>query len=303
MSDKKRDATGAEGIVMPGVRRWLLESFYRIAASGCIPRRFFAVDVPCPKGTPPKERPLQLEIVSHCWNYSGLLTYQLSSLVLYPPQDVSVKMTVFHSLEDDQTCRVLDFFAARKIPKVVWNWWPLPEPQLLRRAIGRNEAALATRADWIWFTDCDLVFHRGCLDALADICAGLQAPLVYPRRLRGTKPLQSDDPLFQSLGAELAVLDIDVSRFEPVSYTRAIGPLQIVRGDVARMAGYCRNINFYMEPVSRDWHRTFEDRTFRWLLGTRGQPMDLPGLYRIHHAQKGRRRGFFAETRPPGSKT
>lgn len=276
---------------MSPLRRLILEHFYRVAASGWIPRRLVGAEVPAPARPTPAAEPLKLEIVSHCWNYAHLLTYQLSSLVLYPPRQVSVRMTVFHSPEDRRTCDVLEHFARENVPNVTWNWWPLERPQLFRRAIGRNMAALATEADWIWFTDCDQVFHRGCLDELAAALSRQQANLVFPRQVACTTSLGADDPIFRAVAGPPQILDIDCSRFEPVIHTKAVGALQIVRGDVARQIGYCNGIALYHEPLTH-WQKTYEDRTFRWLIGSDGVPVDVDGLYRISHVQKGRRRGL-----------
>jgi hypothetical protein len=270
------------------MRKLLFETFYRLAASGLVPRGWIADPPPPVVPLPRNDGPLQLEIVSHCWQYSWVLTYQLSSLVLHPPDGVRLQMTVFHSPEDVATCRVLEFFGGHSHPNITWNWQPLRKELLFRRAIGRNQAALATGADWIWFTDCDQVFHHGCLDSLAPILAGQGGPLVFPREVHCTALLGLDDPLFRAVADGPSLVDIDGRRFSPVTHTRAVGALQIVRGDVARDMGYCNKIKFYQEPLTH-WQKTFEDRTFRWLLGTQGEPIDLPGLYRIEHARKGRR--------------
>lgn len=109
---------------------------------------------------------MKFEIVSHCWRYYRLLTYQLSSLVLYPPSQMQVTMTVFAAEEDEGTNRVMDFFQQRGLPETLTiRRWYLPAGQLMLRIIGRNLAALTTEADWIWFTDCDYVFGDGALDA------------------------------------------------------------------------------------------------------------------------------------------
>ncbi len=110
---------------------------------------------------------MQLEIVSHCWNYSRLLTYQLSSLVLHPPKDCTVKATIFHSVEDAETVQTLEWFAGRQVERVEWNFLSLPPKQLMRRAIGRNIAALASKADAVLFSDCDYAFGDGALDQIA----------------------------------------------------------------------------------------------------------------------------------------
>ena len=41
-----------------------------------------------------------LEIVSHCWGYANMLTYQLSSFVNYPPTKLNLTVTVFYAEED-----------------------------------------------------------------------------------------------------------------------------------------------------------------------------------------------------------
>lgn len=270
------------------MRKLFLETFYRLAASGLVPRGWVADPPPPLLPQPANDGPLELEIVSHCWRYSWVLTYQLSSLLLHPPDGVRLQMTVFYSPEDEPTSRVLQFFGGQSHPSITWDWRPLRRELLFRRAVGRNQAALATRAHWIWFTDCDQVFHRGCLDSLPSILAGHDGPLVFPREVHCTELLGLDDPLFRAVADGPSLVDIDLRRFSPVTHTRAVGALQIVRGDVAREMGYCKDIRFYQEPLTH-WQKTFEDRTFRWLLGTQGEPIHLPGLYRIEHARKGRR--------------
>jgi hypothetical protein len=71
---------------------------------------------------------------------------------------------------------------------------------------------------------------------------------------------------------------------------RAVGPLQIVKGEVARELGYCRDVAKFMRPSAR-WMRTFEDVRFRKILGTRGTPVQAEGLVRIEHHAKGRLSG------------
>jgi hypothetical protein len=233
---------------------------------------------------------MQLQIVSHCWNYSRLLTYQLSSLVLHPPEKLDVTMTVFYNDEDTRTCEVLEYFADREVPGVTWQWRHQEKGELFRRAIGRNLAALANEVDWLWFTDCDQVFHEGCLDALADLLAQHpDAKLLFPRMVACSSHLEQDDSLFDAVEAGPRIVDIDTQQFSPVEHFKAIGGLQIVPGEVARETGYCKDVARFMRPARRIV-RELGDRTFRHALGTHGDPIELPGVYRIEHRQKGRRR-------------
>ncbi len=272
----------------------LLEWFYRFAASGGIPASWVGPDYSSlPK--PQNKTPLSIEIVSHCWNYANILSYQLSSLVRFPPKEVKVCMTVFYSPEDKRTCEVLDYFGKIMLDNVRWNFWPLEKAYLLRRAIGRNLAALQSRADWVYFTDCDVLFREDALDMMGQSLRGENSLLVYPRVHQVSELLPNDDPVFQDYTQSGMIRDILPERFYPEERNRAIGCFQIMRGDAARLGGYCQNITYYHRPVKR-WRKCYEDRTIRWLLGTQGTPVDVPGFFRIRHAAKGRKGKVVGES-------
>ncbi|MBB5211126.1 glycosyltransferase [Microbulbifer hydrolyticus] len=273
----------------------IVSRFLRLAASGWIPASLFQKPLPKKSERAARTGVLDIEIVSHCWQYSHFLVYQLSSLVLYPPSKATVTMTVYYNREDTRTAAVLDFFAKQQVPGVTWNWCELPKESLYRRAIGRNEAALATKADWIWFTDCDLMFREGCIDTLAELLQGRQDSLVFPSRERITSLLADDDPMLNFDPSELRVIGIDDSRFVEQTRDRATGPLQIAHGDIARAGGYCDSLSYYQKPAD-SWCKAHEDRAFRWLLGTQGEPLDIPGVYRIRHVSKGRYTGSKLNT-------
>ncbi len=271
-------------------------AFFRLAAKGWIPARWFEPDLPPVAERGARTGHLSLEVVSHCWNYSHFLVYQLSSLVLFPPTKLDVTMTVFYSEEDEGTVRLLEFFATQTVPGVTWNWQPLPKEKLFRRGIGRNQAALQTKADWVWFTDCDLMFREGCLDILAERLQGRTDALVFPEEERTTDLLAEDNPMLQAGAGEPKVLDIDTTSFVSRHPSKATGPLQIAHGDVCRAVGYCRNIGLYQQPTE-SFAKCHEDRAFRWLIGSQGQPLPIPGVYRIRHVSKGRYTGGETNTR------
>jgi hypothetical protein len=264
--------------------------FMRLAASGWVPARWFLRHLPDESARAARSGRLSLEIVSHCWGYAHLQAYQLSSLLLHPPKQLDVTMTVYFSPEDTDTVALLDHFGAMDVPGVQWNWQPLDKYSLFRRAIGRNQAAHATPADWIWFTDCDVVFHSGCLDGLAAALQGRREALVFPRTEYCSALLEPGDPMLEAGKGTPRILDIDPAHFVPQQRDRATGPLQIAHGDVARACGYCEQLAVYQKPVPR-WAKAHEDRAFRWLLRTRGIPVDAPGVYRIRHVSKGRYQG------------
>ena len=272
-----------------GLQRWLL----RQAVKGLLPLRGFwprydLAPSPEPAAGAGGSR-LSLELVSHCWGYAHLLEGQLGSLLANPPAPCDVTMTVYFSREDEGTVRLLDACAERVAPNVTWSFRAVAKERLFRRAIGRNHAALVTTADWIWFTDCDVLFGAGCLDGLAAALAGRTDVLVFPSVEMLTE-LLPDEELSggRGRGSGSALADPTADHeFVPVPVTKAKGPLQITHGDVARTVGYCRDLAAYQRPEP-SFAKCHEDTAFRWLLGTPGTPVDVPGVSRIRHRSKGR---------------
>lgn len=265
--------------------------FYRFAASGFIPAAWFRKVDPAKVDRARRTGKLKLEIVCHCWQYGHFLTYQLSSLVKYRTDKLDVTMTVFHAEGDENVARVLDYFGNIDVPGVTWNWRSLPKEKLFRRSIGRNLAAKETDADWIWLTDCDILFHEGCLDALADELQGRDDILVFPRVGLGTTLMPEDAEVLNKGREGPAILDIPLADFTPYGGPRskAKGPYQIMHGDVARACGYVEDLGLYQKPSDR-WRKTYEDRAFRWIIGTQGVALDVPGACQIRHVAKGRYR-------------
>jgi hypothetical protein len=280
----------AEDVPRPTIGDAIARRFLHFAAGGWVPAGWFAPPPPASEQRAAPTGRLRVEIVSHCWGYAHMLAYQLSSLVLHPPSRLDVTVTVFHAEEDEATVALLAYFGAMHVPGITWNWQRLDTGRLFRRAIGRNLAARATTADWIWFTDCDLLFHAGCLDALAGALQGRRDALVFPLEEKTTPLLEPGDALLEAGRGAPRLLEIDPGRFEPRQNGRATGPLQITHGDVARACGYCASLAYYQKP-SRTWAKAEEDRAFRWLLRTQGEAIDVPGVYRIRHISKGRYRG------------
>jgi hypothetical protein len=264
----------------------LLHNLFFRYADRIVPSKWFLPHVPSVDQVTLYTGRLSIEIVSHCWNYSHLLAYNLSSLVNHPPQDIDVTMTVFYCPEDQGTVDMLEFFSGFKVPGVEWNWRQLTKSQLLRRAIGRNKAALETKANWVWYIDCDLIFYQGCLDSLARSLQGRSDALLYPKTEQITSLLEDENPILNN-GRKADLVEIDPSQFHTRYIPRAVGAYQITHGDIARACGYCNNIRVYQTPTSH-WRKTYEDRTYRWLLGTQGKSIEIPHIYRIRHIAKGR---------------
>lgn len=272
---------------------WLSNLTYARLIGGVLPRRWFGPEPPPRASLTAVDGRPTLEIVAHCWNYAHMLRFQLSSLVMHPPTAADVRYTLYHSAEDSDTLALIERYAHRRVPNVTWQWRAVPTERLLRRAIGRNEAALTSTADRLWFTDCDVIFHAGALDAWAAVAQRDNAPLLHPEREFVTALLPAEHPLlaggrdWRDAGDGAELVDIDTALFEPRPLTRATGPHQIVHADVARTIGYCRDLSLYQRPTDR-WRKTYEDSAFRRLLGSEGEPAPIGPVYRIRHVEKGR---------------
>ncbi|WP_404338801.1 glycosyltransferase [Pseudoalteromonas mariniglutinosa] len=260
----------------------IYEFLLRFAASGFIPGHWFISKQPKKHQLTAKSGKLHIEIVSHCWQYSQFLSHQLASISHFPPTSGQLTFTLFYSSEDEATVALVAQYQAISIERVTWNFQAIDTPQLLRRAIGRNRAAKHTQADWIWFTDCDVLFLENCLDSLNQALQNRNDILVFPQQLKATCLLKSNNQLLQP-----TCESIKNTEFKHREFKKATGPIQIVHGDVAREVGYCDSLNVYQQPKER-WVKTYEDRAFRWLLGTHGTPIQLKNLYLIRHEEKGR---------------
>lgn len=235
---------------------------------------------------------MTLEIVTHCYRYSTLLKFQLSSLAISPPQALKIVMTVFYSREDEKTVQVLNEFAAINLPNVRWNWQPLPTTVLCRRSIGRNLAALKTRADWVWFTDADYLFFDECWIEFENATA-VESDLVYPGNIWIHKTHDLGDKCISRAMKEVVPVRVDSSEFRKTRISRAIGGVQIVRGEWCRLNGYLPNDPDAQRPAEvPGFTRCFQDAVFRKHYGkTSSRPackIDLPGVYRIRHSRAGR---------------
>jgi hypothetical protein len=231
---------------------------------------------------------MKIEVVTHCFNYATLLKHQLSSLVIWPPQDVEVTVTVFFSTVDSYTCEVVRFMEKCRVENVTWNWVEQPVEQLCRRSIGRNLASENSAADWVWFCDADYFFTQDCWSAfeLLDL-AGQR--LIFPEYVNAHRRLRLGDLLIAESKGSYGLALPNLDDFHPKRMDRAIGGIQVVSGDVGRKFGYLKDVVDAQAPRPDGiWRRTFEDVWYRQQLGTDGQAVKIDGVYRIRHSRTGR---------------
>jgi len=226
-----------------------------------------------------------IDLIVHCFRFSRVLNYQLSSLVHYSAWPAEVSITIFYDPDDQPTTDVINHFR----PDVTIAAWALPRRQLLRREIGRNLAAHQTAADVVWFADADYYFGDGCLSALAGtpLADGM---IHFPRKQQISKTHKLGD-IYALRAKSPGLYDVNPADFQTERIRKAIGGLQIVTGDTARKHGYCDGCKVQAEvDPANGWVTTLGDRVYRGESGLncgKGTPIDLPNLYRIRQSQQG----------------
>lgn len=233
---------------------------------------------------------MSIHIVTHCWavdlpQFAKFLQYQLSSLVLYPPE-VEHLIEVRYCPDDRATADVVNFFAIELGSRIGLSPMQPPE-RLFRRAIGRNEAALSSHTELVWHTDCDYLFGPGCLDGLWRSWNGLTefASMVYPMQIL-TMASHADGDLVAENGM-IRVANIPFDLFIPQRVKKAFGGLQIVPGSLARRYGYLDGHKKYQQPLSKPFENFHDDVAYRKRMLEIGPilPVDVPNLYRLRHTK------------------
>jgi hypothetical protein len=109
------------------------------------------------------------------------------------------------------------------------------------------------------------------------------SPLFYPSKVMISKDHASGQRLLDRV-TRPDVYDIDPSEFVEKRHSFALGGLQIVTGQTARLHGYCPCRREQTPVTDGCWRDTRGDVRFRTLLGTQGEAIDLPNVYRIREA-------------------
>jgi len=230
-----------------------------------------------------------VEIATHCYRYSRLLCYQLSSLLLNPPA-IPTQITVFTSQCDTDTRKTAEYFIDLGLNVHIWTQ---ERVHLFRRSIGRNLAGRDTEASVLWYTDCDYWFGRGCIDSLATCVE--QDRLFAPSSLRIHLDHQIGDSYIDKLSlGRPRLVDIDRNDFEDRHVGKAIGGVQIVNGRTANKHGYLeswRRGRYQKPSPDTGFQRCMMDSQYRKMLYQHGVTqchIDIPNLYRLRHSKNGR---------------
>lgn len=123
---------------------------------------------------------------------------------------------------------------------------------------------------------------------MAEKLAAVSGPLAFPCRVNVSRDHEvGGAAISQVVG--VGTYDIAPGDYVPVRVRRAIGGLQVVRGDVAREKGYLPRGRW--QKPAKAWQVTSDDIAFRRSLGTSGEPIEIPNLFRIRHIQRGQTHG------------
>lgn len=232
-----------------------------------------------------------VEIVSHCYamelpHYADALCYQLSSFIMHPPQKCDVVASICYCCEDEKTGAVVKWFYDNS--ELTINPCITTPEKLGRRAISRNFVASLSSADFVWFADVDQVYRDGILDRLVEMPWPDDVVMVFPQDIMIHRDWKTGDRATQALNGKPRLVNISVAEFVPKHYNRAIGGVQIVRGDFARRYGYLNGHPKWQQPRTdgKMFGDFVDDRQYRGFCGRHGKivGVDLPGLYRIRHS-------------------
>jgi hypothetical protein len=227
-----------------------------------------------------------VELIVHCYAekipiFASMLTAQLSSLVLWPPKNADVTVTVVCAADDDLTAQTVVEFSAQYGDRFRLQSLYLDKSRLFRRAIGRNEAAKLSTADRVWFIDADYLLGDGAIDAVAQ--TKFKCALLFPKHVWIHRAHHlGDAEIARIIPGQLFRPNLEL--FEQRLEKFAIGGLQIVHGDTARIGGYLDGTKWTQPvPQATDFLDTKEDKAFRVHCGG-SMPVDIPGVYRMRHS-------------------
>lgn len=235
---------------------------------------------------------VKVNIVTHCYaarlpQYAVFLRAQISSLILYRAA-CDVTLTVCYSPDDKNTVTVLRDMS--NVSKDIYlKPKPMSESRLFRRAIGRDASCMPD-SDIVWFTDADYLFGDGCLDWLATWWRSedIVPKLVWPKVVMLHKSHEAGDAFWRDNLHSDSTIHPNLHDFEPASYNRAIGGIQIVDGYYAYKKGYLRDTKWQKEVDSTKPFACFrDDVAFRHQCASHGviKAADIKNVYRLRHTE------------------
>ena len=238
---------------------------------------------------------MKIKIVTHCYatelpHFAACLKLQLASISINGGHH-DIEMNVCFNKDDIETVKVLRWYESNKAQQHELVTFELPVNKLGRRSIGRNLAAKWSKADIVWFTDVDHCFCNGIFSNLENLEWPEDTTMVYPKTIMIHKNHEIGDALLRTIKERvhypLPVPLLNVHNFIEKQYNRAIGGVQIVRGEFAYEHGYLDREEKWQRPVKKPFGDFRDDIAYRNFCTKYGSIMsvDLPGVYRIRHTE------------------
>ena len=247
-----------------------------------------------------------IEIITHCYSpvevpiYHWLMKMQMRSLLGVSRNTIKIIFTAIMMEGDELSLGVFtEMQALLELEGIQCKKMMLQKAGFFRRAIGRNQAALATCADVVWFADADYLFMYDSLERAVEQSLTAHADLTWPGMVHIHQQHQFGDALIDRWEAGEQP-EVDLSEFSPRRERRAIGGMQVVNGKYCRSSGYLKDTNWLKpdEKIGRVYCGS--DVAFRRQLKQVLIAGDIPGIYRIRHSTAGRdfgKRDHGAKTR------
>lgn len=236
---------------------------------------------------------MKISLVTHCYAmqkhlYAALLRAQLSSIALNKPKS-EVIVHVVISKEDMITRHIAESFLHTLDLKIhaLENKW------LWRRAVGRNYVAKQDHdSDLIWFTDCDYLFTRDCLDVILQEWELHEKPdMIWPKSCLAHMDKSPVDRWCEvsAYTGGVGLPPVSVEELGEHRFGRPIGGLHCVSGMYAREFGYLHGTK-WMKPVQTPFPDFRDDVAFRKQVQANGRVVAikaLSGLIRLRHTETG----------------
>lgn len=228
---------------------------------------------------------MQVEVVTHCYRYPKLLTFHLSAYVLRPPKTKTL-VSIYWTPTDDTVRPVLEHFSGLSPNNITWNYVELPHEQLMRRAIGRDMACRSTVADYLLLSDADYLLSGEVIDAAVEEMSQHPPSLCYPHTVMQSTSHELGDAEIAKV-TEPGVYDYQPDRYTEIPLPRAIGGAQWIPRKTANEKGYLPKGHKFLNPEPV-WRQTRCDTRARGYWGLPQLALDVRGVYRIRHSERGR---------------
>ncbi len=238
---------------------------------------------------------MSIRIVTHAYaveypQYAVFLRSQLSSLYKYMP-NIPCKITICCLHDDERIDQVVnDFFGLMRFVEV--EQYRMEPSSLFRRSVGRNEVALKSTEDLIWFCDVDNFMGKDCIDTIWNEWSAFDDPkpvYIWPQEAWIHRDNLIGDGFWKFYVNSRGPIypDAFTKDFKRIRYGSAVGALQIMNGVFARSHGYLNGTKWTNPENSRAPVTAAEDVKFRKLWDGRGATINPPNLYRLRHSESG----------------